>query len=102
MADKETTYTVILREKQTSIGTFKIPQNLYDRLVKELEPYRTHAQEAKKIRCIETGQIFKSAREASHWVMDNNKIEYCDMNLIKQTCKGKQLTSYGFHWEFVT
>jgi len=27
--------------------------------------------------------------------------DYCDMNLIKQACKGKQKTSYGYHWEFV-
>lgn len=36
-----------------------------------------------------------------HWVEYVHETDYCDMNLIKQACKGKQKTSYGYHWEFV-
>ena len=89
---KKGKFSIILREDDSNQCSYKI---------KYLEPFRSYQAKPRKIRCIETGQIFKSAREAGYWVEANRKIPYCDMNLIKQACKGKQKTSYGYHWEFV-
>ena len=57
----------------------------------------------KKIEAIETGQIFENARKASEWVSFIKEYGYnkCDSDKIKQCCRGKQKTSYGYHWEFV-
>ena len=94
-------FSIILREDDSNQCSYKINRHLFDTLKKYLEPFRSYQAKPRKIRCIETGQIFYSAREASYWVEANRKIAYCDMNLIKQACKGKQKTSYGYHWEFV-
>jgi len=56
--------------------------------------------EAKRVKCIETGTIFNCAGEAGNWVKFAKEIYYCNFDLIKKTCKGKQHTSYGYHWEF--
>lgn len=94
-------FSVILKEDDTNQCSYKIDRRVFDTLKKYLEPFRSFQTKAKKIRCVETGQVFNSAREASHWVEFVRETNYCDMNLIKQCCKGKQKTSYGYHWEFV-
>ena len=94
-------FSITLKENNTNSCTYKVDRKIYDTLKKYLEPFRSYQAQAKKIKCIETGKIFKSAREACHWVEFVREIEYCDMNLIKQACRGKQKTSYGYHWEFV-
>ena len=114
---KKGKFSIILREDDSNQCSYKINRHLFDTLKKYLAPFRSYQSKPRKIRCIETGQIFYSAREASYWVEANRKIAYsreasywveanrkiayCDMNLIKQTCKGKQKTSYGYHWVFV-
>lgn len=95
-------YTVILRDNENETQkSYRINQRIFYMLDKNLEKYRSYSPEPKKIKCVETGQVFNSAREASHWVEDNTETEYCNHLNIKQACKGKQETSYGFHWEFV-
>ena len=78
-----------------------VDRKLFDKLKLYLEPFRSLQAQAKKIKCVETGKIFNSAREACHWIKFVRETDYCDMNLIKQACKGKQKTSYGYHWEFI-
>ena len=43
------------------------------------------------------------SRKASEWVSEirENFYNACNSDLIKQCCRGKQKTSYGYHWEFV-
>ena len=50
---------------------------------------------SKKCRCIETGIIYSSTKEA--------KIQtgICD-TCIQKCCKGQQKTAGGYHWEYVT
>ena len=49
----------------------------------------------KKVRCIETNEIFSSVREAArHIGIDHSGISLC--------CNGKNKTAGGYHWEFVT
>ena len=47
------------------------------------------------------GTVFKNARAASKWIAFVRETDYCDMDLIRLRCCGKQKTSYGYHWEFV-
>ena len=99
--NKQRKFSVTLKENDSNSCTYRISRHLFDTLKNYLEPYRSFQAQARKIRCIETGEIFNSAREACHWVEFVRETDYCDMNLIKQACKGKQKTSYGYHWEFV-
>ncbi len=56
----------------------------------------------KKVRCIETGQIFRCAMDANEWLVKSGKCNsYRGFNAIKQVCNGRKETSYGYHWEFV-
>lgn len=93
-------FSITLRENGANSCTYKVNRKIFDTLKKYLEPFRSLQSQAKKIKCIETGQIFNCAREACHWLEAKHNI-YCRMNLIKQACKGKQKTSYGYHWEFI-
>lgn len=50
---------------------------------------------AKKVRCIETGEIFLSARKAAEAY---NTSHSC----ISRVCNGERKTTQGKHWEWVT
>ena len=94
-------YTVILKQEDIKMASYKISPQRFHVLLKKITPFRSLQEQSKKVRCIETGQIFENVRAASHWVAFVRENYYCDMNLIRQACKGKQKTSYGYHWEFV-
>ena len=76
---KKGKFSIILREDDSNQCSYKINRHLFDTLKKYLAPFRSYQAKPRKIRCIETGQIFYSAREASYWVEANRKIAYCDM-----------------------
>ena len=82
------------------IKTYRINDRLFYMLEKNLEKYRSISPKARKIKCVETGQIFDSARKASEWVEFVLEINYCDFNLIKAACRRTNGASYGYHWEF--
>lgn len=84
-----------------TVKTYRINDRLFYMLEKSLEKFRSTSPQARKIRCVETGQIFQSARKASDWVEFVLEISYCDFNLIKAACKRQNGMSYGYHWEFV-
>ena len=48
---------------------------------------------------IQKGKFNSARSKPLGWVC--RETCYCDMNLIKQACKGKQKTSCGYRWEFV-
>lgn len=49
---------------------------------------------AKKILCVETGEIFESAHEASRKTGVN-------FRSISKVCLGKRKTTGGYHWEYL-
>ena len=55
---------------------------------------------AKKVRCLENGLIFNTAKEAAKWV-ENVRNKKSGNSLILSCCKGKFRTAYKFHWEYV-
>lgn len=67
----------------------------------EIEQYHSLGYPSKKVRCIETGQIFENAGIAAKWVAFAREESYCNLDFIKQCSRGKQKTSYGYHWEWV-
>ena len=85
------------------MGNYKVSEETFNKIKDRIEEYRSIGHICKKIRCIETGQIFENAKMASRWVsyVKENFYNRCNSDLIKQCCRGKQKTSYGYHWEFV-
>lgn len=94
--------TVTLKQDDSgTIKTYRINNRLFYMLEKSLENFRSISPKPRKIRCVETGEVFESARKASKWVEFALEISYCDFNLIKAACKRQNGKSYGYHWEFV-
>lgn len=52
---------------------------------------------AKKVKCIETGQIFDTIKEAAIWAHGSDKSK----SAISFCCKGKRNIALGYHWEYV-
>jgi len=59
---------------------------------------------AKKIKCIETKQIFNTLIDAKKWINEHNfsrmKIKSLDTHSLIKACKNKKMT-YKHHWEYV-
>ena len=49
---------------------------------------------SRKVRCVETGKEYASAREAERETQILN-------SSINQVCNGKRKTAGGYHWEFI-
>ena len=49
---------------------------------------------AKKVLCIETGQVFETAKDAGAWA---NR----DYSSICKVCNGKAKTCGGYHWQYI-
>ena len=99
----KSSYRIVLKQEKIKIGTYKIPKEMFDIIKSDIQKYKSLGIPCKKVRCIETGDIFKNAREASRWLTNIKEQFYNKYNPdhIKQCCRGKQKTSYGYHWEFI-
>lgn len=94
-------YRIILKQEEIKMGTYKVPVKMFNSIKADIEQYRSFGIPSKKVRCIETGKVFENAGEAAQWVAFVRERSCCSIDLIKQCCRGKQKTSYGYHWEFV-
>lgn len=94
-------YRITLKQEDIKMGTYKLPEEMFNSIKTDIEQYRSFGYPSKKVRCIETGQIFENAGIAAKWAAFVRERNYCDQDLIKQCCRGKQKTSYGYHWEWV-
>lgn len=54
--------------------------------------YNVRYSQAKKVQCIETGQVFESAREAQDFFKCGHT--------VASVCKGKRKTAAGYHWRY--
>ena len=79
------------------MGKYKVEEKQFNDIKDRIEKYRSIGHICKKVRCIETGQIFENARMACRWVSEirENYYNACNFNLIKQCCRGKHKTAYG-------
>lgn len=101
MKNFKSNYRITLKQENVKMGTYKVSEKMFNKIKSEIEQYQSFGAICKKVRCIETGVIFKNASEAARWVAYARERNYCSLDLIKQCCRGKQKTSYGYHWEFV-
>jgi len=99
---KENSYGLILKLNGVHIGSYKINNEYFYELQEKLEPFRSLQSEPKKVKCIETGQIFRCANDANLYLVNKGiSHNYGGFNAIKEVCKGRKKTAYGYHWEFV-
>lgn len=62
--------------------------------LEEISGRLSHKGKCKKVKCVETGEIFSSARKASERVG-------CTKDAVAMCCRGICNTVGGFHWEYV-
>ena len=74
-------------------------ENKQNNSVNNLEwlPHKQNVKysQARKVRCIETGQVFDSCGDAAKWCGLKNHTS------IIQCCQGVYKTTGGYHWEYV-
>ncbi len=97
-------YYITIRENDKVIGSYsRIRIGLLTTIIKVLEPFKTSPVQPKKVMCIETERIFKNASEAAKLLVEQRKSK-CYIgaaNAIKDVCKGRKKTAYGYKWKFV-
>ena len=92
---------ITLKQEDVLMGNYKVEEKQFNKIKEKIEKYRSIGHTCRNVKCVETGQIFENARKASEWVAFVKENYYCSSDQIKQCCRGKQKTSYGYHWEFV-
>lgn len=83
------------------MGKYRVDEKRFNKVKESVEKYRSIGRICKKVRCIETGQLFENAGVAAKWAAFAKERSYCQQDLIKQCCRGKYKTAYGYHWEWV-
>lgn len=82
---------VIKTNKVPYMKGFKMPESAIKKLSKRMLE-KNH--KAKKVMCIETGEIFSSARQASIKIgLKGNQVAYC--------CTGKKRSAKKLHWKYI-
>ena len=92
---------ITLKQENVIMGYYKVNEKTFNEIKEKIAPFKSEGIPSKRVRCIETGQIFKNASKAADWLEFIQETNYRNSDLIKQCCRGKQKTSYGYHWEFV-
>ncbi len=102
ITNKKPRYLIRLGETESSLKSYRVSKEIFISIKKFIEPYRSYGYISKKVRCVETGEIFKNSKAANLWLIKENKTNKYDAhNSIRNVCKDKQKTAYGFHWEFI-
>ncbi len=95
-------YIIRLVKDETVIGTYRVSKEMFLSVQKEAAPYQTFREKTKKVKCIETGEIFNSAKQANEMLVEKGLAgSYTAYSRIKDVCHNRKETAYGFHWEFV-
>jgi len=55
---------------------------------------------ARKILCVDTGEVFNAMMDAVRWLQKNGKPNACHQNIVK-ACHGRIPTSCGYKWEYI-
>lgn len=99
---KMSPYIIRMTIDEQNSETFRVNQDVFSTVKNLIKPYQSFKNKPKKVRCIETGEIFKHAKEANDMLIQKG-ISYSHdaYNRIKEVCNKKKESAYGFHWEFV-
>lgn len=95
-------YIVRLEVKNEPQKTYRVDEELFSEIKEKVAPYLSMQAMSKLVRCVETGKIYKNARAANDWLMNEGLTNSYQAHFrIKRVCHGKQNIAYGYHWEFV-
>ena len=99
---KKSQYIIRMEDSSNPISTYRVSEELFFSIKRTIEPYRSFKTMPKKVRCIETGEIFRHSKEATTWLISKGKSRSYDGYIrIKDVCNGRKEQAFGYHWEFV-
>ena len=100
--NKNSTYIIRLINNNAMTGTYKVNEKIFYEIEKQIKQYRSFRHKPKKVKCIETGEIFERAKDANEMLIKRGiSNSYTAYSAIKEVCNKKKDMAYGFHWEFV-
>ena len=100
--NKRSAFIIRLESNENASETYRPTEDLFLEIKEKIKPYRSLGIKAKRVRCIETGEIFRCAKQAANWLKKMRlTYSYNADSIVKDACKGKKETAYGYHWEFV-
>ncbi len=98
----KTPYIIRLVIDEKSSETYRVSKDLFIMVKNIIKPYQSFKNKSKKVKCIETGEIFKNAKDANDMLIEKGlSSSYDAYNRIKEVCNNKRKSAYGLHWEFV-
>lgn len=101
MTKKLSPYQIILRDSNGS-ESYRVSESFFKTLREAVEPFRSKIEPSKTVKCIETGEVFKSATYAKKWLITTGITDSCLADVVvKSACKGRRKLAFGYHWEFV-
>ena len=93
---------IVLKDEEEKSCNYRVPKELFLKFQEELIQYRSESIKPKAIRCVETEEVFRCARDTHRWLHEKGvTTSYSVDSGIKFACKNPKRTAYGFHWEFV-
>ena len=102
MSNLKNRCVIVLKDEEEKSCNYRVPKELFLKFQEELIQYRSESLKPKAIRCVETGDVFRCARDTITWLHKKGvTTSYSVDSGIKFACKNPKRTAYGFHWEFV-
>ena len=98
----KTPYIIRLTINEKNSETYRVSKDLFITIKNIIKPYQSFKNKPKKVKCIETGEIFENAKDANDMLIQKGiSYSYDAYNRIKEVCNKKRKTAYGLHWEFI-
>lgn len=98
----KTPYIIRLTINEKNSETYRVSKDLFIKIKYIIKPYQSFKNKPKKVKCIETGEIFNNAKDANDMLIKRGvSSSYDAYNRIKEVCNKRKEAAYGLHWEFV-
>ena len=62
---------IVLKDEEEKSCNYRVPKELFLKFQEELAQYRSESAKPKPVRCIETGKVFRCARDTYKWLIEN-------------------------------
>lgn len=98
----KTPYIIRLTINEKNSETYRVSKDLFITIKNIIKPYQSFKNKPKKVKCIETGEIFENAKDANDMLIKKGvSSSYDAYNKIKEVCNKRKEAVYGLHWVFV-
>lgn len=87
----KTPYIIRLLVNEKNSGTYRVSKDLFITIKNLIKPYQSFKNKPKKVKCVETGEIFKNAKAANDMLIKKGiSSSYDAYNRIKEVCNKRK------------